>query len=120
MVSLAQGRFRGSDLMHRATGLATLYRCGDGSCLVRLTAFRVTNGPDLHVVLARHPDPANAGDIRRGYLTLGALRATQGDQEYTVPANVDPAAFASVAVYCRIFGVLFAPAPLRQSADISG
>jgi len=47
-----------------------------------------------------------------GFIHLGALKGTSGDQNYDVPADVDLAQYRAVTVWCRRFGVNFATAPL--------
>lgn len=111
--AIARGRFRDADFMHRGTGNAVVYRRPDGSRFLRFENFKVTAGPDLHVVLVRHPDPDSAAQVRQGNpVYLGMLKAVEGTQEYEIPAAVRLADFGSVVVYCKIFDVLFAPAAL--------
>lgn len=49
---LHTGQFVGADEFHQGSGTVTVYQAADGSLLLRLEDFRVTNGPDLHVLLA--------------------------------------------------------------------
>ena len=100
--------------MHRGSGEAVVFRRADGSRFLRLENFQVTAGPDLHVVLVRHPDPDSAKQVRQdGPLFLGMLKAVKGTQEYEIPADARLADYGSVVVYCKIFDVLFTPAPLK-------
>jgi hypothetical protein len=50
------GRLEGR--AHPTSGRATLYESLGGKRYLRLTDFRTSNGPDVHVVLARAEDPA--------------------------------------------------------------
>ena len=49
---------------------------------------------------------------KAGFVTLGALKGNQGDQNYELPADLDLAKYRAVTVWCRRFGVNFATAPL--------
>ena len=106
---LARGRFTGAG-GHDVSGEAILYRLDDGSHLVRLEGLESDNGPDLKVWLVR----STTGDVGRGAAALGALKSVRGDQNYPVPAGVDPADFAGVSIWCERFSVNFGAAPLAQ------
>lgn len=109
---LKQGRFRDADAAHRGSGDALFYRMPDGSHLLRLENFKVTNGPDLVVYLAKHPDPGQAGDVTTGFLSLGKLKGNVGNQNYIIPTGADISKFKSAVIWCELFGVLFSPAAL--------
>ena len=112
--SLKAGMFRDADRFHQGSGAATLYRVGEDSHVLRLEDFRVTNGPDLHVLLTNHADPQNQDDIHaEGYLDLGSLKGNIGSQNYEIPAGADIDAAASVVIYCQPFHVVFSVAPLQ-------
>ncbi len=104
---IAIGTFMDADNFHKGSGTATLYTLADGSNVVRLEDFEVTNGPDLHVLLSTSDDPAaDLGD----YLDLGSLKGNVGNQNYDIPAGVDVSLYRSVIIYCDPFDVLFASA----------
>lgn len=110
------GPFRDADSFHKGSGKATIYRLPQGGYVLRLEDFRVTNGPDLHVVLSPHPDPANRDDVMTtGFVDLGSLKGNIGNQNYELPAVDDPATFGSVVIYCKPFRVVFSVAPLSDS-----
>ena len=112
---LAAGRFRDVDAIHKGSGDAKVYRLPDGKLLVRLENLDVANGPDLYVWLAKHADPGTADDVTDGgYVDLGRLKGNKGNQNYEVPAGTDPAAYGSVVIWCKLFGVLFSPAALKK------
>lgn len=113
---LAQGQFSDADAIHKGSGNAGLYQLTAGNYVIRLEDLNVTNGPDLRLVLAKHPTPDDSGDIKDDYFDLGALKGNVGNQNYEVPADVDISQYASVAVWCRAFSVLFSAAPLRQTS----
>ncbi|MDG2992175.1 DM13 domain-containing protein [Candidatus Synechococcus calcipolaris G9] len=76
-------------------------------------------GPDLVVILHRSENvlgstkpPAYA--LKSGdYLILAPLKQFTGSQTYTIPDNVDLAAYPSVAIWCRKFNATFGAARLQ-------
>jgi hypothetical protein len=111
---LVRGKFRDADSVHRGSGDAVLYRLADGSHLLRLENFRVTNGPDLAVYLVKHADPSNLDQVTSGFLNLGKLKGNVGNQNYVIPAETDLSEFKSAVIWCELFGVLFSTAPLSE------
>ena len=65
------------------------------------------NGPDLVVYLVPRPGQTELD----GAVSLGDLKGNKGNQNYPVPADVDPTQFGGVLVWCRAFSVEFAGAP---------
>ena len=109
-----RGMFRDADAVHKGSGEAIVYRGPDGQLLLRLENFRVTNGPDLVVYLAKHPDPKSAADVEDGgFISLGDLKGNVGSQNYSIPPEVGPEEFGSAVIWCELFGVLFSPAALE-------
>ena len=105
MTVLATGRFVDGEPGHHNSGDAVLLT--DGSRFVlRVENFSVTNGPDIHVFLAKGPRYA-AGD-----LDLGSVKATQGSSNYDVPTGPDPHAYPYVIIWCVPFSVQFGYAAL--------
>lgn len=45
-------------------------------------------------------------------LEVSTLKATSGDQNYTLPAGTDPAKYKAVVIYCKSFSVIFGYANL--------
>ncbi len=113
---LSKGTFQDADRFHQGSGEATIYRGPDGSHLLRLENFKVTNGPDLHVLLSPSPAPESRDDVHQpGYLDLGSLKGNRGNQNYEIPADVDVDALASVVIYCSPIHVVFSVAPLKSA-----
>lgn len=104
--ALLAGEVEGADDFHHGSGTATLYELEDGSAVLRLEDFEVTNGPDLHVFLVPQEGTMDQ------YVDLGSLKGNIGDQNYEIPAGVDVSKFDTVIVYCVPFSVLFASASL--------
>jgi Electron transfer DM13 len=110
-LALASGQFEDFDKSHRGSGTATIYELEDGSSVLRLEDFEVTNGPDLRVYLVPDVDPQGRDDIT-GYVELGPLKGNIGDQNYEIPAGTDVSKYGSVVIYCSPFQVIFSVAGL--------
>ena len=109
------GMFSDRDRIHKGSGEAIIYRGEDGSHVLRLEDIRVTNGPDLHVLLSPHPNPDNRDEVKSpGYFSLGPLKGNRGSQNYVIPADEDAAGVGSVIIYCVPFQVIFTVAPLGE------
>lgn len=115
-VMVAQGQFMDADEFHKGTGTVTLYRLADGTHLLRFEDFRVTNGPQLHVLLANHAEPVNRADLEEtGYVDLGGLKGNVGNQNYEIGANIAVDGVNSIVIYCKPFHVVFSTATLSAS-----
>ena len=110
-VLLARGRFH--PVAHEGSGTATVFRMGDGRRLLRLSDFRTSNGPDVHVYLVAAPDATDDETVERaGFVPLGPLKGNVGNQHYELPASADLTRYRAVTIWCRRFGVNFTTAPL--------
>jgi len=101
---------------HPTRGRATIYKSPDGKLYLRLTGFMTSNGPDVHVVLARSDDKGLEQQIVKGGLNdveLGPLKGNQGDQNYDLPASADLNEYRAVVVYCERFHAVFGLARLE-------
>ena len=97
------GRLEG--VAHATSGRATIYESLGGKRYLRLTDFTTSNGPDVHVLLARAEDSALDQKIVKGnldYVELG-----KGNQNYDVPAAVDLQKYNAVVIYCERFNAVF-------------
>ena len=95
---------------HPTSGRATIYESVGGKRYLRLTDFTTSNGPDVHVVLARAEDPSLDQKIVKGnldYVELGKLKGNQGNQNYDIPAAVDLQKYNAVVIYCERFSAVF-------------
>jgi hypothetical protein len=106
-----QGHFTDADSFHKGSGRATIYQLPDGNHVLRLEEFSVTNGPDLHVLLAGHPAPTGRDELGN-YLELGSLKGNMGNQNYEIPDDTDLSQFKSIVIYCKPFHVVFSTATL--------
>jgi hypothetical protein len=81
-----------------------------------LTEFETSNGPDVHVYLVAASDAHDNETVTKaGFIHLGALKGNVGDQNYTVPIDIDLSKYQAVTIWCRRFGVNFGTAPLQRS-----
>ena len=109
------GRLEGK--AHQTSGRATIYKTSDGQEYLRLTDFTTSNGPDVHVLLARSDDQSLAQEIVKGQLDsveLGSLKGNEGDQNYNLPASVDLQKYNAAVIYCERFRAVFGLARLEQ------
>ena len=114
---LSMGNFRDADSFHRGSGTATVYQLEDGSHVLRFEDFRVTNGPDLRVLLSKAADIANKGEFQQyEYVELDRLKGNIGNQNYVIPADLDVTEYGTVVIYCKPFHVLFSVASLAASS----
>ncbi|UYQ63688.1 DM13 domain-containing protein [Streptomyces peucetius] len=104
---------------HTTTGSVRLLRLPDGSHIVRLENLDTSNGPDLRVWLTDAPVKEGRAGWHvfddGAYVSLGKLKGNKGDQNYRLPADVDPADFTSVSIWCDRFDVSFGAAELGRT-----
>lgn len=113
--ALYTGKLEGNT--HETSGRATIYKTAEGKQYLRLTDFTTSNGPDVHVLLARAEDKALDQEIVKGNLDsveLGALKGNQGDQNYDLPATADLNQYQAVVIYCERFHAIFGVAKLEK------
>ncbi|MBC8066237.1 MAG: DM13 domain-containing protein [Chlorobia bacterium] len=106
---IGKGEF--ASYAHETTGTAQLLMAGDKKIL-RLSGFKTSNGPDVHVLLVKGSDSkmfdANAA------LDLGVIKGNVGDQNYELPAGTNLADYQSVSIWCKRFNVSFGGATLAK------
>ncbi|MEM9950588.1 MAG: DM13 domain-containing protein [Chloroflexota bacterium] len=110
-IILSEGTFTFIDAVHNGEGTATIFQLPDDSRILRFENFRVTNGPQLHVVLSRNNPTSIFGDIGDDYIDLGPLSGNVGNQNYEIPDDVDLEEYNTVVIYCVPFSVVFTTAP---------
>jgi Electron transfer DM13 len=112
--ALSMGSFHG--VAHDTKGEATIYRLADGTRVLRFSGFMTSNGPDVQVYLGKAGDAADSDTVTKaGFFHVGALKGTEGDQNYELPGDLDLSQYHSVTIWCQRFGVNFATAPLSSS-----
>ena len=114
-VELLSGSFVDADAAHRGSGSATIFELDDGTRVLRLEEFEVTNGPDLHVLLVPTRETVDRDLVAAlGYEDLGKLKGNVGNQNYDVPDGFDPEGAWTVVIYCEPFHVVFSTAQLSS------
>src|SRR5271168_3994805 len=61
--TLESGQFY--SILHPTGGTATIYRLADGSRLLRLTNFKTSNGPDVHIYMVASDDAKDAATVEK-------------------------------------------------------
>ena len=110
-VLLAKGSVQSGE--HESHGTATTIRLSSGDRVLTLTDFETSPGPDLRVYVAA--GPADEESEVTDYVDLGGLKGNKGDQQYTLPSDIDLGKYRTVVIWCRAFTVLFARAPLERA-----
>jgi len=112
--ALLTGQFTG--YAHPTEGTATIYQL-EGKRILRLTNFKTSNGPDVHVILVAARDAEDDANFLKSdtsRVELGALKGNEGDQNYAIPKGTDLAKFQTVSIYCERFNANFGAAPLQK------
>ena len=108
------GRFYG--IAHPTTGTATIFQMGDGTRILRLTSFRTSNGPDVHVYIVAADDAKDIATVQQaGFIDLGVLKGNIGDQNYALGNDLDLTKYRAVSIWCKRFSVNFGAAALRPT-----
>jgi hypothetical protein len=113
--TLETGSFHGK--VHKTSGRATVYQEADGKLVLRLTNFKTSNGPDVHVILIAAKDADDDANFLNGSterVELGTLKGNEGDQNYEIPSDTDLSKFQTVSIYCERFNANFGAAPLEK------
>ncbi len=103
MAGAAAGDVMGT-LGHPASGTARIVS-SEGKNYLRYENFKTINGPDIYVYLAKDLDA-------KEFVSLGKVRATEGNINYEIPAGVDPKDYPYALTWCKTFAVLFNSAKL--------
>jgi Electron transfer DM13 len=113
--TLETGTFHGK--VHQTSGRATVYEEAGGKLVLRLTNFKTSNGPDVHVILVAVKDAEDDANFLKSdtaRVELGKLKGNEGDQNYDVPSGTDFAKYQTVSIYCERFNANFGAAPLEK------
>lgn len=90
---------------HEVQGRASIIE-HNGQRTLRFEDFKTINGPNLHIYLS-----SELGNT--DFIDLGPIRATEGNVNYIVSADIDISRYNKVMVWCVPFGVLFSYAELK-------
>ena len=113
--TLETGTFHGD--VHKTSGRATIYQEEGGKLVLRLTNFKTSNGPDVHVILIAAKDANDNANFLKSdteRVELGKLKGNEGDQNYEIPNGTDLGKFQTVSIYCERFNANFGAAPLEK------
>ena len=113
--TIATGTFHGK--VHKTSGRATVYQQADGKLVLRITNFKTSNGPDVHVILIAAKDADDDANFLKSNtprVELGNLKGNEGDQNYEIPTGTDLTKFQTVSIYCERFNANFGAAPLEK------
>lgn len=97
------------------TGTVNIFRLGDGGHVLRLDEFFVTANVDLELRLSPLQAPRTTEQFMSApSVWVAPLDVTTGSLNFTVPAEVDPAQYRSLVVWCPLIDSAYAAATLRQ------
>ena len=112
--SLKHGNFH--SVAHETKGSASIYQLADGKRVLRFTEFETSNGPDVNIYLVAADDATDSDTVKNsGFVSLGPIKGTKGDQNYDLPSDLDLNKYGAVTVWCKRFGVNFGTAPLMDT-----
>jgi hypothetical protein len=108
LTSMFEGAFVDGEPGHHAKGKVVTVVNGD-TTILRLEDLDATNGPDLHLFLAKPGSKTGDG------INLGKLKGNIGNQNYELPQNTDLSVYSKVVIYCKQFSVDFGYSELKKS-----
>ncbi|KRF38645.1 DM13 domain-containing protein [Paenibacillus sp. Soil787] len=103
-----EGAFVDGEPGHHAKGKVITLVNGD-TTILRLEDLDATNGPDLHLFLAKPGGKTGEG------INLGKLKGNIGNQNYELPPDTDLSVYSKVVIYCKQFSVDFGYSELKKS-----
>jgi hypothetical protein len=108
-ITLARGELQRIDPVHFGSGTVRIVDLS-GMRYLRFEGVTIAGAPDVYVYLsdATNGKPGN-------FTNLGKLRATSGDFNYDIPADVDLARVNSAVLWCRQFTVTITYAALTKT-----
>ncbi len=107
------GDFTTIDSIHQATGTASIFQVGETRRVLRLDPFRVTNGPDLHVLLSRVDRPRTSTEAYSGSQDLGPLAGSDIAQNFEIPPGTSLDTYRSVVIYSLSLQIVYSTATLE-------
>jgi hypothetical protein len=111
--TVAAGRFR--SLGHTTSGRAAVLEVDGGPRFLRLEDLNTSNGPDLFVYLSTTAADGPRDAFDDEFLSLGRLKANQGNQNYAIGAGARLDRYRSVVIWCRRFTYAFGAAELSPT-----
>ncbi len=113
-ITAATGTFLTLDPIRTARGTATIFQQADNTLLMRFEDFAMTNAPDVRVFLSPASEPQTPEEMRANETAVEVepLRGSVGNQNYTLPNNVDLSLVRSVVIYSAELDLIYTYAPL--------
>lgn len=97
---------------HSTEGTARVIMGEDGTRVLALVDFKTDPGPDLFVYV--FPERNEADDIEGG-TRIASLKGNVGNQQYTLPDDLELGDNPTVLIWCRVFSVPFGAANLSAN-----
>lgn len=95
-------------------GTITIYQLADGSHALRLDDFFVSPNVDLEITFSPLEAPRTTPEFMgTPWVKAAPLDITAGSLNFTVPADVDPAKYKSVVIWCPLINSAYAAATLQ-------
>ena len=109
---VSSGQFIDLSFIHRGEGNALVFQ-DEAQQILRFEDFKVTNGPDLQVLLVEDINAVEKDTVGK-YINLGPLKGNVGDQNYLLPADIELSNYSGVVIYCEPFNVVFSIAAFNS------
>lgn len=111
-VKVAAGSFYRIDQV--GTGTVTLFRLADRTYAIRLDDFFVTANSELEIRLSSAEEPKTSAQfLDAPSVAVTPLEVTVGSLNFTLPADIDPAQYKSVVIWCQRIDSAYSAATLR-------
>lgn len=97
-------------------GTITVYRLVDGSHALRLDDFFVSANVDLEITFSPLEAPRTTPEFMgTSWVKAAPLDITAGSLNFNGPADVDPASYKSVVIWCPLINSAYAAATLQPA-----
>lgn len=113
-VTVASGTFQQINAIRGAQGTVNIYRDTANVLTMRFEGFSMVNGPNLRVILSAAEAPRESTEMTANGIEpidAGALLATYGGQNYTLP-RLDLTEYNSVVIMSETLDLIYTYAPL--------
>ncbi|MCC6802776.1 MAG: DM13 domain-containing protein [Anaerolineae bacterium] len=114
-VTVASGTFQPINAVRWGQGTVTIYEDASNAQTMRFEGYSMLGGPDLHVYLSPADAPNSFADMTVAGVEpedIGSLKASDGSQNYTLPADIDLSLYRTVVVYSTSLDLIYTYAPL--------
>jgi hypothetical protein len=103
------------DVDRDGEGTAKIYELPSGSRLIRLEDFFVSINSDLELRLYELTTPKTTDEIANApFKVVAPLKATVGNMNYEVPADIDVSQYKSIVIWCEITRNAYAAASITS------